>query len=177
MGYGAGVFWLERPPLLRWIAAPLLVIGSASLDLARDATEPFPFVATAVARDDPVDPADLEWRDVPVGLLGAAAVASGVATRDLAPGEPLTAGAVADVVVPGGWWAVPVELPEGARAGTPVRLVALDPALDVEGVVAEAPAHGAFAVATPGLVAVPPDVAGIVAQAAGGGRLVVLLGT
>ena len=172
------MFWLQRPPLLRWVAAALLLIGSAVLDLARDATEPFPFVTTAVAKGDTVGPGALDWRDVPMGLLGEAATPAGVATRDLVPGEPLVAGAVTDAVaVPGGWWAVPVELPEGARVGARVRLVALEPVLDVEGVVARAPQSGAFAVATPGLVAVAPDAAGAVAQAAIGGRLVVLIGT
>lgn len=172
------MFWLERPPLLRWAAAALVLIASAALDLAGNATQPFPFVTTAVARGDPIDAAALEWRDVPVGLLGDAADTIGVATRDLAPGEPLVGSAVTGAgAVPGGWWAMPVELPESARAGMPVRLVALEPALDVEGVVAQAAQPGAFAVATPGLVAVPPDMAGPVAQAVAGGRLVVLLGT
>ena len=172
------MFWLERPPLLRWLAAALVLVGSVALDLTGNATEPFPFVTTAVARGDPIDAAALEWRDVPVGLLGEPADTTGVATRNLAPGEPLVGGAVTGVrAVPGGWWAVPVELPESARAGMPVRLVALEPALDVEGVVAETARTGAFAVARPGLVAVPPDTAGAVAQAAAGGRLVVLLGT
>jgi hypothetical protein len=111
-------------------------------------------------------------------LLGEPTTATGVAARDLAPGDPLVAGAVTnDRAVPGGWWAVPVDLPQSARAGMPVRLVAVDPSLDVEGVVAQTPQTGAFAVASPGLVAVPPEVAGVVARAASGGRLVVLLGT
>jgi hypothetical protein len=155
-----------------------VILAAAVLDLAGGATEPFPFVTSAVARGNPIDAATIEWRDVPIGLLGDAAHTTGVASRDLAAGEPLVAGAVTDsLAVPSGWWAVPVDLPDSARPGMPVRLIAVEPTVDVEGVVAQTPQPGAFAVTSPGLVAVPPDVADVVAQAASGGRLVVLLGT
>lgn len=171
------MFWLERPPYLRWLAAATLVAGAAALDLAGAATTPFPFVAVPLDRGAAVTPEDIEWRDVPVGLLGEAGQTSGVATRPLSPGEPLVAGAVTDsVAIPAGWWAVPVDLPYGAAVGTPVRLIATEPPLDVEGIVAQPGSTGTFATPVPGLVAVPPETAGAVAMASGTGRLVVLVG-
>ncbi len=176
--YGAPVFWLERPPYVRWVAAALLLAGAAAMDLTERAESPFPFVVSALAGGEPITPGDVEWRNVPTGLLGRPATPRGVAAHDLDVGDPLVAGAVADAsAVPTGWWSVPIELPESASVGDRVRLVSLEPALDVEGVVAQPSQSSAFSTRLPGLVAVPHDRAGSVARAAGSGRLVVLLGT
>jgi hypothetical protein len=148
------------------------------MDLTERAESPFPFVVSALAGGEPITPDHIEWRDVPAGLLGQPATPSGVAAHDLNVGDPLVSGAVAEAsAVPTGWWSVPIELPESAHVGDRVLLVSLEPALDVEGVVAQRSQSSAFSTRFPGLVAVPHDRAGSVARAAGAGRLVVLLGT
>ncbi len=174
--YVAGVFWLLRPPYLRWVGAAALVAVAALFDVAGSATEPFPFASESIASGAPVDSA-IEWRDVPRGLLPAPADPSGFAARRIDPGEPLTAGAVrATGGIPAGWWSVPVDLPESAQVGTAVRLVSPESNLDVRGIVAQPTGSGAFATTSPGLVAVAPGDAAAVAAAVAQDRLIVLMG-
>jgi hypothetical protein len=176
--YVAEVFWLTRPPLLRWLAAAAIVVIAAYTDLRGTATERYPFVAAIVPTGASVADA-IQWREVPVGLLPEAGDAAGHAVRRLDAGEPLTAAATANdgPVVPSGWWSIAVPLPPSAAAGGRVRLVSAEEGLDVEGVIVEAAALGAFATTTEGLVAVPPATAAPVAQAVSRGALVVLVGT
>ncbi len=177
MFYDALVFWLARPPYVRWLAAALLLAAAAAADLRGRATVPYPFAADTVLAGQPFA-AQVDWREVPVGLLPDPGPTDGRAARDLAPGEPITAAAVASHDrVPAGWWAVPVDLPGTAAVGGRVRLVAPAAGLNVEGIVAAAPEAGPFAVTSPGLVAVPPEHAGAVAIAAAQGDLVIMLGT
>ncbi len=171
------VLWLERPPYLRWLAAGLLLVAGLYLDLADRATEPYPFTVVAVGAGDAVDDAMIEWREVPVGLLGPPAAPGGAAVRSLDPGDPLTASTLtAAAVVPPGWWSVPMERPESVAAGSRVRLISADPPLDAEGVVTAPPTRDTFSVVSPGLVAVPADQAASAAQASQRGTLTVLLG-
>lgn len=141
-------------------------------------TEPYPFVVGAIPAGALVDERAVEFREVPIGLLGPPAEPGSVASRSLEPGEPWSlAVSGGEQAIPAGWWSVPVDLPESAQPGQRVRLVATQPPLDVLGVVTETPQTGAFAVTTPGLVAVPPEHADVVAMAAATGGLVVLLAT
>ncbi len=172
------MFWLTRPPYLRWVAAAFLVIGALLLDLSGQATVPFPFVTRPIPAGAVVPADSIHYRDVPTGLLPPPGEPGESAMRDLAEGEPLTATAVgAGTPIPSGWWSVEVEMPGHVRQGTPVRLIAIEPSLDVEGVVRSPPETGPFATVGAGLVAVPPEVAGLVGRAAALGVLVVLVGT
>ena len=169
------MFWLLPPPYLRWLAAAVVFAGAAYLDLAGPAMQPYPFAATSIESGAPLA-ANVEWRDVPTGLLPPAATTEGFAVRDLAAGDPITAAAVrSDDQVPDGWWSVPVELPASARPGVSVRLLSPQGGLDVIGIVTEPAATGAFATVSAGLVAVPPDAAADIAAAGAAGALIVLL--
>ncbi len=177
MRYVADVYWLGRPPYHRWFAAAGLLIVAAFMDVAGHATSPFPFAGAAIDAGEPIE-GSVEWVDVPVGLLGPVPELDGYAAHPLEPGDPIV---MSDVTsgspIPAGWWAVPVDVPDGAGPGHRVRLVSVDPPLDVQGVVTEASAEGPFATTIKGLVAVPPAPAADVATAAITGNLLVLLGT
>jgi hypothetical protein len=168
--------------------AATLILAAAVVDLTGRATERYPFAADPIVAGAALTVADIEWRDIPRGLLptppdiadgtGPADSAGLAAAHDIAPGEPITPSHVTTgEVIPDGWWSVPVDLPEGVATGTAVRLVATEPQVDGAGVVARPTASGPFAVTSPGLVAVPPELAGAVARASAGGTLLVLIGT
>lgn len=177
MRYVADVFWLRRPPYLRWLAAAAIVSVAVLIEFGGRGTEPYPFVAAPIASGAAVVDA-LEWNEVPAGLLPDPGDPDGRAARALAAGEPLTATATnATAPIPAGWWSVPVPLPPTAQAGASVRLVSPEEGIDVEGVVTTPSESGAFATTADGLVAVPPDAAAGVARAIGRSSLVVLVGT
>jgi len=172
------MYWLLRPPFLRWIAAGALLIGAAVLDLSEAQTTPFPFAATAITSGAAIDAGAVEWRDVPGGLLGEPASLDGHAAHDIEPGAPLVAGTIrTGTALPEGWWAVPVNLPLDVAVWSRVRLLASQPPVDVEGVITRASSESAFSVASPGMVAVPADMAPRVAEASRSGTLTVLVGT
>lgn len=176
------MFWLERPPYLRWAAAVVLVALAASAELRRAPTVQHPFLRDQAPAGTELTEALVEWRAVPPGLLPAVEVA-GAAGRLLQAGEPLLPSSLATgVEAPEGWWALSVALPSGTLPGAAVQLVLLpnDPTQSVRvvpGVVMEAGAGGdAFAVdAQLGTVAVPPEAAAAAAVAAAEGRLTVLV--
>lgn len=163
------------PPYVRWLGAAVVLLIAGAIDLAARETEPVPFAATSISAGAPLSGV-VEWRDVPRGLIEPAPEVSGFAARDITAGEPITAGAVrGDDGIPPGWWSVPLQLPDAARPGASVRLISVESALDVRGLVASPGSTGTFSVANPGLVAVPPDSAAAVARAAAGGELIVLI--
>ncbi len=172
------MFWFSRPAYIRWALAALILVAAAVIDLAGRARVPYPFLTSAVPTGAVVTPSDVTWRDIPAGLLPPAPAVEGAAAVDLSPGDPLLAASLTTSGdIPPGWWSVPVELPDTVGPGTAVRLVAVDPAVDTEGIVAHPATTGTFAMASPGLVAVPPETAGSVAVAAANGTLLVLIGT
>ena len=178
VAYVANVFWLTRPPYMRWFATAVVIATSAAFDLAGRTTEPVPFAKTDIPRGVSLAAVNIEWRDSPTGLLDAAIDLDGFTNVPIAAGNPITASAVvADRPIPSNWWSVSVDLTTSATQGQPVRLVGLDPEFVVDGVVTATAHNGAFGVDDPGLVAVPADVAEQVARAAATGRIVVLLGS
>jgi hypothetical protein len=169
------VLWLHRPPYLRWIAAALLVLGAAALDLTQRATEPYPFVASPIERGRPIDGDVITWRDVPVGLLSAPSLEGAVASRRLEPGEPVLLSSLGSATdVPPNWWSVPMVLPDGVAAGAVIRVVTVDPPLTVDGIVVSVSTGSAFAAGNSGLVAVPEAASSVVAAAAIEGTATVL---
>lgn len=170
--------WFVRPPYVRWLAATLLVIGAAYLDLRGPRLEAHPFAASRIPAGASLAESDIVWRDVPVGLFGDIDLA-GVAARMIEAGEPVVASATdaGGPVVPAGWWQVPLSIAGEPSPGTPVRVVVLDPPLEVDGLVASIGTMDPFAAAPKVLVAVPPDVAARVARAATANLVVVLIGS
>jgi hypothetical protein len=166
------VYWLRRPPHLRWAIAAAVIVAAAVWDARGPATVEYPFAAVAAAPGTPVDEV-VEWRTVPAGVLpdwtGPVGGSVGVA---LAKGDPLLPSLVAaGSVVPAGWWSVPLELPAPIPPGSPVRV--LLGGREVAGVVAQS----AGDYQQEALVAFPADAAAAVAAASRDDAIVVMVGS
>ena len=174
--YGRGVFWLTRPPYLRWVAAAAIVIGAFAWDLHGEATIAYPFAARPIPAGAAMSDADIEWRDLPAGVLALPDLSDPVTSRDVAAGEPIVSSAIGGTSpVPEGWWSVPVALPATAPPGARARLVATTPPVETDGIVISAPGNDLLSYSEMGMVAVPPGAATAVAIAAREGTLIVLL--
>lgn len=148
--------------------AALAVAAALAWDLSARATEPFPFAASPIPRGTPLAEADIEWRDIPEGSLVLPDLDAGHAGVDIAEGDPITGTVMAGAVtVPDDWWAVPIDLPLGLPAGSPVLLL-LPSGVTADGVVSVPAVDDVFA-GTTGAVAVGPrDLADVAAAAAAG---------
>lgn len=170
------MFWLARPPYLRWVAIGAMIAVAVAVDLGDRRLERAPFAARDIARGDAVRETSIRWRDVPVGLMSTDVPNDAVAVRDIAEGEPITAGAVTGHrPPPDGWWTLELEVPDAATGGRRARVVVSDPLLAADAIVVSVSSGGRFGSGATGLVAVPPDVADQIARAATQGRVAVLL--
>jgi hypothetical protein len=143
------------------------------MDLSGPPDEKYPFVAEGVA---PGRPVVVEWRDVPRGVLPPHGDISGVAGQPVAAGTPIVDGLLTTAAaVPPDWWAVAIELPITASAGSEIMVTTRAPDLQVVGVVVTASTSGGFGALTSGLVAFPPDQAATVANALADRRATVLV--
>ncbi len=168
------MYWLPRPPYLRWAAAALLLLGALAWDLRGPALEMRPFAARALPAGEALDASAVEWREVPAGLLPAPDLNGTTAAVDLAVGDPLVDAVLTrGAVVPPGWWKVPVAVGTYATAGDAVMLVLTDPPATVEGLVVSPQQGDAYSLDyRPAVVAVPAETAALVAAAAAAGSLV-----
>ena len=167
--YGRTVYWLRRPPYLRWLAAGLVVSCGIYLDLRPAPVVEYPFAADVIGIGETVGA--LTWRDVPAGVLPEwTAPVGGVAVTEIPAGAPLIPSLVSTITVPEGWWAVSLPLPQPVAPGTPVR-VAVDggqpdggspDGVFADGVVAGPVTDSGFEIHAP--VAFPPDQASLVAS-------------
>lgn len=168
------MFWLRRPPYLRWIAAGAILLIGLLMDLRGPDLEKYPFAAESLPPGEPVDEA-VEWRDVPTGLLPTwNQPVSGIAASTVAAGDPLLPSLLAEVVVPDGWWTVPIPLPVVAPPGTRLRVRHGSAGELIDGIVVGAGDANGFEPV--GMVAFPADAASTVAAAAANDALVVMLG-
>ncbi len=116
----------------------------------------------------------VEWRGLPDGSLPKLDLDGAVALADIVAGDPITPSvAGAEVSIPDGWWAVPMRLPLHLGRGSEVRLVLGDGSA-IDAVVTNAAAVHDFGGDAIGSVAVPPDVADVVAVASAADSVVVL---
>jgi hypothetical protein len=168
------VYWLPRPPYLRWAGAALLLFGALAWDLRAPAVEMRPFAARALRAGQAVDASAVEWREAPAGLLAAPDLDGATAAVDLAAGDPLVEAVLSRaVVVPPGWWKVPVAVGTYAADGDSVMLVVTNPPATVQGLVVSPQQGDAYSLDyRPAVVAVPGDSAALVAAAAAAGSLV-----
>jgi len=170
------VFWLTRPPYLRWAAAVLLIVAALIWDLRGRTGTPYPFAARPIARGAVIGETDLEWKTVPNGVLSMPDLSALIAARAIAEGEPILPSAVdTDGGTPEGWWAVPVALPAAAAVGARVRLIATDSGVESEGLVVATGSTDLLSISDAGLVAVPPENAATIATASVAGDLIVLV--
>ncbi|MDJ0923498.1 MAG: hypothetical protein QNJ77_02960 [Acidimicrobiia bacterium] len=168
------MFWLRRPPYLRWIGAGLLLAIGVLIEFRPIPVERYPFAAEPLAAGTRIDEA-IDWRDVPGGLMPAwAGAVSGIAAIDIETGDPLLPSVVADQATPTGWWSIPVPLVATVAPGTRVRLVAGYGGAILEGIVVEPGIDDGFE--TVAMVAFPPSDAPLAAAAAANDALVVMIG-
>ncbi len=165
---------VSKPPYLRWVAAIVIVGAALAWDLGRTATEQAPFAAVPIDRGATIEPGDIQWRPAPRGLLPSTLPQGATAVVPIDAGEPIIGSLVTvGLVVPEGWWTVPVDTPTAALPGSRA-LIILDTGQEVAGLVVEPSKEDSFGIVASGLVAVPDEVASPVALAAAAGRLTVL---
>lgn len=168
------MYWLQRPPHLRRLGAGLLVLAALWWDLRSAATEPYPFAAQHIPSGGVFTDEVVEWRNLPAGVLPQPDLGAGAAAVAIEAGDPITPSLVSPSAdVPDGWWAVPVDLPARSAVGTGVMLVVVEPPMSVPGIVVEAQRGDRFSLDyAPSLVAVPGEMAPLVAAAERAGMLV-----
>jgi len=166
------MYWLRRPPYLRWISAALVLCSGMYLDMRPAPVVAYPFTAAPVTTGDVVE--EVAWRDVPRDVLPTwVGPVAGVAVTDIPAGSPLLPSLVTEATVPVGWWAVSLALPQRAAPGTPVRVTAGDSFAD--GMVAGGINDAGYELTAP--VAFPPESASLVAAMTADSTVVVMIGT
>ena len=176
------MFWISRPPYLRWTAVGVLIVVTLWLEIRPDSTVFHPHLIRDVAVGEPIDDA-IRWEQIPAGALPHTS-ATGFAARPLVAGEPLLASDTTDMALapPTGWWVVELDRPSDAVPGAAVQLVILpepgiSPVPPVGGVVmpVRQPQAGFGSGGVSGSVAVPPDRAATAAVAITNDRVSVLI--
>lgn len=171
------MYWLPRPPYLRWAGAALLLLGALIWDLRPNPVEMRPFAARALAAGQTITAAEVEWRAVPAGLLEQVDLTGKTAAVNVPAGDPLVGAVLGTAVaVPDGWWQVPIDIGAGAAPGREVMLVVGEPPSTIRGLVVGAQQGDRYSLDfQPALVAVPAEAAALVATAARDGSLVAAL--
>jgi hypothetical protein len=151
-----------------------LVLVGLVWDLRATATVAHPFAASPIAAGEPFTAEVIDWRPLPAGAFAVPDLIGGVAAVDLESGDPVIASVVAGPIdVPEGWWAVPIDMARRSPPGTPVLLVVTDPPLTIPGMVVTAQRGDRFSMDhSPAVVAVPGEMAPLVAAAERAGLLV-----
>jgi hypothetical protein len=155
----------------------MMVLLALAVELRPRSMIDHPFARHDIAAGVEIGERDVEWRPVPAGFLPPIRP-EGMATVAIPKGAPLVPGLLAATpVVPAGWWALEVAIPEGAVPGAPLRLaIASDTGVElVPGLLISEGSDGAFGDVA-GLVAVPEEQAARAAAAAATGRITVLVG-
>jgi hypothetical protein len=168
------MYWLRRPPYLRWFAAAFLLVLGFYMEMRPSPVEPYPFAAESIPMGSPIEQS-ISWRDVPQGLLPHwESPVAGIARSEILVGDPLLPSLTGKIVVPDDWWAVPLPLPIPAPPGTLLRLVLDGTDSVVEGLVVATGLDTGFE--TIGMVAFAPADALLVANGASHDALVVMVG-
>ena len=167
------MFWLTRPPYLRWTLAVVIVVAGLVIELRPGDTVSHPFAIQTIDAGGVIDETVVEWKEVPHGLLAPVSPPA-TAHRQIPAGEPIPSATAAgdNLGIPPGWWGLEVDLPAGARSGMSVRLIGGFGM--ASGMVVEV-REGDFGERS-GLVAVPEESAHAVAVAAMDSALAVLVG-
>jgi len=151
-----------------------LIVGALAWDVRSTATDPFPTAARPIAAGTRITDEAVAWVDLPRGRLKAPDLSDATAARDIDVGEPLTSSLLAGPVsAPADWWTVPIEIGSLSTPGDEVMLVITDPRLTALGVVITAQRGDPFSLDyRPAAVAVPPNVAPVIAAAEREGLLI-----
>jgi hypothetical protein len=166
------MYWLRRPPYLRWLAAGLVVCVGLYLDTRSAPSVAYPFAAAPISIGESVT--EIEWREVPPDLLPAWDTGvSGVAASSIPAGTPLVPSLLTETAIPAGWWSISLPVSRPVAPGTPIR-VAFENEI-AEGLVVGAVSDNGYEVTAP--VAFPPAQADLVARIAPNSALVVMIGS
>jgi hypothetical protein len=166
------VLWLTRPPILRPLLAVVALVSGLVIELMPANTVDHPFAVRDLPAGTLIDEDDVEYREVPAGLLEPVPLPA-TGDRPVLAGEPLLTPSPL-TPVPADWWSIELPAPASARPGAAVRLVLSNDGrpLGVEGLVASS---GNDEFGDPSvLVAVPPEWADLVAAEAAGGQVTVM---
>lgn len=168
------MYWLRRPPYLRWFSACLLLTLGFAWETRGEPRETYPFADESIAPGAIVD-LSVEWRDIPKGLLPAwRGPVTGVARTAINVGDPLLPSVISTFSVPPDWWSIAIPLPQPAAPGTPIRLVTDTSGATVEGILVASGIDDGFE--TVAMVAFAPADAPRVAAASSANALVVMMG-
>lgn len=117
--------WFAPRPYLKWAGAAVIVGVSWFIQVMPSPVTLHPFAGMDIPAGAKLSEDLFEYREIPEGLLPAAAV-HGILAVPLSRGDPLTPAVLAgaEAVVPEGWWAVELETPPGLLPGSQVLLVA-----------------------------------------------------
>lgn len=171
------MLWLQRPPLVKWIAVGLISCVALWLEIRPDPMVDHPFATAEIAPGEAIGPQNTDLERVPSDLFDPPSSGQ-VALRRIPAGSPIMSSVVGEpqAVIPEGWWTVAMEVPPGAAVGDRVRVVVLDTVETVEGIVTSVTSDDPFA-SLRGGVAVEAARASEVAVAAANGRVSVLVST
>jgi hypothetical protein len=166
------MYWLRRPPYLRWLAAGLVVCVGLYLDTRSAPSVAYPFAAAPISIGESVT--EIEWREVPPDLLPVwESEVAGIATAPIPEGTPLLPSLLAEAAVPAGWWSVTLPVSQPVAPGTPIRVAFEDRVAD--GIVVGSFSDNGYDLTAP--VAFPPQQAELVAAIASNSALVVMVGS
>ncbi|NNL47265.1 MAG: hypothetical protein HKO76_02765 [Acidimicrobiia bacterium] len=171
--YGGAVYWMRNPPVWRRLAASALVVIGLYGEYRQAPVSSHPYLTADTEAGAVID--DLEWREIPAGVLPSVASLPLVAKIDLPAGTPLTPSVLGEVAAPKGWLSLVIELPALTAPGTRLMLLA-DQISDPIDAVVLATAHDDIGYGAPtGIVSVAPENAIAVARADATGSLTVLM--
>lgn len=171
------MIWLQSPPWAKWFAVAMVTAVAFWLEVRPEPTIEHPFASREITVGELIGSDNTEMRDVPRGLFDRPEVDSH-ALVPIPEGSPVLESQTGEsrLIVPDGWLVVALDVPLGAKAGDPVKVVLLDEEATVDGVVNSVGDPSGFA-ATTGGIAVAPAYAPKVAVAAASGRVAVLVAT
>ena len=171
------MFWLERPPWVKWLAVGAFSLFALWMEIRPEPLVEHPFATVDIGVGEPIGSHNTELVPIPDGLLEPPSPGSH-ALGPIPSGSPILAGLTGekDSVMPSGWWIVAMDVPERAAVGDRVKIVLLDGGELIDGVVSSSGFSDGLDFAKGG-VAVAPESAQRVASAAVDGRVSVLLTT
>ncbi len=151
------MFWLSRPPYLRWGLAVAVAALGIWAEVTPDPGTLHPFAAESLPAGTLVTAELVEMRMVPDGLLDPVALPARVRVPVEAD-RPLLAPALDEErTIPVGWWTISLQVPSAGAAGSAVRLVVDDgTSVEVFDGMLVSTTPGEYG-GTEGLVAVPGD--------------------
>ena len=165
------MYWLSRPPLVRYALAAAVVAVAFWVELRPSETVMHPFAVRPISAGAAITPSDVELRSVPVGLLAPVSLPQ-IAGHPIRTGDPILA-EDPKPKPPADWWALEIPSPAQVSPGSRVRVVITDrPAVSTIGIVVET--GEAFGEPT-ALVAVAEEWADLVATAVREDRVLLMV--